>query len=192
MKTITLYTPEELKKENPEGFERAHEWYKSTNDEIPWSDEIIASLKAVFKASGIHLFDWSISTYDHSYVKFEMESDVQELTGQRALAWIENNLLADLRERRTFINRVKKYETWHDFTKYGEIPSCPFTGVCFDEDMIESLLNSIKSGDTLGEAYHSLADTAGELFEGEMEQAQSEEEFLLQEHLTFTFEGRYV
>src|SRR5687767_12059963 len=108
MKTIKVYTPAELKKKNPSAFEKAHSRWNDDNTEIPWSGEIIDSLKAVFEHSGIALRDYSIDAYGYSYVKFDMESDVQELKGQRALAWIENNLLADLREKRTFVNRVKK------------------------------------------------------------------------------------
>jgi hypothetical protein len=202
MKTISLYTPEELKEENPEGFERAHEWYKSINDEIPWSGEIIDSLKAIFKASGIHLRDYSIDAYGYSSVSFDMESETEDLKGQRALAWIENNLLADLRIKWQPYGRVDKEHQFKsvraELSKYGQyyrpgmVHPCPFTGVCFDEDMIESLLKSVKSGDTLGEAYHNLANVAAKLFESEIEQGNSEEEFLMQEHLTFTFEGRHV
>lgn len=198
-KTIIVYTPSELKESHPDGFEKALDWWRSTNnDEIPWRGEIMASFEAIFKASGIHIRDWSINgDYpSQSYVRFDFRgfynSGVEDLTGNRALAWIENNLLYDLREKRTFINRVKKYEHWYDFTKYGEIPSCPFTGYCADEDFIESLLKSIKSGDTLGEAYSDLAHVAGKMLESEIEYQNSEECFLEQEHLEFTEDGHHI
>lgn len=191
MRNIKVYKPSELKKKHPEGFERAHEWYINHNTEIPWSDEIIDSLKAVFEASGIRLRDWSIDVYGYSYVKFDM-GDAANLEGQRAMAWLENNLLEPLRERRSFIQRVKKYDRWNDFTKYGEIPSCPFTGVCFDEDYIESLFKSVKGGDSLEEAYSHLANVAARLFEAEIENQNSEEWFLGQDYLEFTKEGRVI
>lgn len=191
MKTIKVYTPKELKRKNPEGFERAHEWYRTHETEIHWSEEIIDSLKAIFKASGISLRDWSIDAYGYSYVKFDMESETRDLTGQRALAWIENNLIGDLRERRTFISRVKKYEQWHDFTRYGNVPSCPFTGVCFDEDYIEALFKSINDGDSLGEAYDNLANVAARLFDAEIEH-QNSEEYFLECGLEFTVDGRSI
>jgi hypothetical protein len=194
MKTIELYTPQELKDANPEGFEKAHQEYNYDNMDIPWQSDIMDSLKAIVKESGLALRDWNISgDYpSHSWIKVDMESDVAGLHGQRALAWLENNLFDGLRERRTFINRVKRYKSWHDFTKYGEIPSCPFTGYCADEDFIEALVKAVKDGDTLEDAYTGLAQVAGKLFEQEIEQAQSEETFLEQDHLLYTLEGRFV
>lgn len=193
MKTVTLYTPAELKELDSDAFDKALEWFQDEyNDEVPWTGEIMDSLKAVIKASGLRLLDWSIGAYSYSDISVEMDSDVEELSGNRALAWLENNLLSNLREHRTFVNRVKKYEHWHDFTRYGAIPSCPLTGVCFDEDFIDALLKSVKDGDTLKDAYNSLADVARKLFESEIEAANSEENFLEQDHLTFTEDGEYV
>lgn len=204
MQTITVYTPAELKDHNPDGFEKALDWFRYTyNDEIHWSDEIMDSLKACFKASGIRLTDWSIGADSYSYVRFDMDSDVRELSGNRALAWLENNLLGDLRVEfhpYTFvlpsgtIHKTKRAELakYGQYYRPGMIKPCPFTGVCFDEDMIESLLKDIKAGETLGDAYSNLADVARRLFESEIEYQNSEENFLEQEHLQFTEDGRKV
>ena len=194
-KTVRVYTPAELKAKYPKGFERAHDWFKEGNDGVPWQEEIMDSLKATFKHSGLALRDWYIEGLypSQSWVKFNMESDVENLRGQRALAWLENNLLEGLRERRSFIHRAKKYsDKWHVFNKYGEIPSCPFTGVCFDEDFIESLVKDVQNGETLYRAYFNLARVAGKLFEAEIENQNSEEYFLDYSDLLFTKEGRIV
>lgn len=194
MKTVKLYTPAELKKKNPEGFESALQHFRDGNNDIPWTDEIMDSLKALFKATnGVYLRDWSIDAYGYSYVRVEFNQDeAGDLTGNRALAWLENNLLGDLRVNRSFLSRVKQYSgKWYDFTKYGEIPSCPLTGVCFDEDYIESLLKSIKAGDTLKEAFENLADVASKLFQAEIEGQDSEENFL-EQNLYFTKDGTPV
>jgi hypothetical protein len=190
MKTIIGYSPQELKELNERGFERALENWRSSQEEIFWTDEIIESMKATFEHSGIALRNWSIGAYSHSHVEFDMESDVKELSGNRAMAWLENNLLGGLREKRTFIQRVTKYVTWNDFTQHNQIPSCPFTGYCADEDFIESLMNDIKSGDTLRDAYSNLADVARKLFENELDYQTSEEYFLEQEDLLFTEDGK--
>jgi hypothetical protein len=203
MKTIKVYTPAELKKKNPVAFEKAHQRWNDNNTEIPWMGEIIDSLKAVFDASGINLRDYSIDAYGYSSVRFDMKSDVRELQGQRALAWLENNLLADLRYKdgiRHIKERVWKSEHVKSVSradgvfihKVGELKSCPFTGVCFDEDMLESLQKSIKAGDTLEDAYNELASVAAKAFSDEIEQSQSEEEFLAQDHLEYTIDGRLV
>lgn len=203
MKTINIYTPSELKEENPDGFERAHEWYKNNYcGDIPWTGEIIDSLKAIFKASGLRLQNWEIDVNGYSFVQFDMEDNVEELSGNRALAWLENNLLGDLRIKWIPYGRIDKEHYFKSaratLSKYGQyyrpdmIHPCPFTGVCFDEDFIEFLQKSIKSGDTLKEAYENLASVASRLFEAEMNQAQSEEEFLLQDHLEFDIDGHHI
>lgn len=182
-KTIRVYSPQELKKHHPEGFERAWETFK--NDEIidiPWGGEIMDSLKATFKAAGIRLTDWEISTCSYSYVQFDMDSDVRDLSGPRAMAWLENNLLGDLRIP------FKGSKRW-ELAKYGQyyrpgmIKPCPFTGVCFDEDMLESLQRDIKAGESLGYAFSNLANVAAKAMESEVEYLQSEEYFLEQDHL---------
>lgn len=191
MKTVNVYSPDELKEVNPRGFERALERWRGQNDEIPWSDEIIGSLKAIFEASNIALRDYEISAFSYSHVSFDMGTDVKGLSGNRALAWLENNLLADLRIPFTGEKR------W-DLSKYGQgyragmIKPCPFTGYCADDDFIESLIEDIKAGETISEAYHSLAQKAGKMFESEAEYQNSEENFLEQEHLEFTIDGRMV
>lgn len=205
MKQIRVYTAQELKRKNPSGFERALERFRSYNDDILWSGEIMDSLKAVFKhTSGIsNLHDWSIDAYGYSYVKFEFNQDeAGELSGNRALAWLENNLLGDLRiPNRPMFFRLGAGEPYQptdrgELAKYGQhyragmIKPCPFTGVCFDEDFIESLLNSIKAGDTLQEAFSGLADVAAKLFRSEIEYQNSEEYFLENsDDLEFTIDG---
>lgn len=182
MKTITknIYSIEELKENFPTGFENAHNhWKEDHASDIFWIDEIVESFKAIFQHSGIRIYKYELGGgYSHSFVRFDMDNEVYNLSGNRALAWLENNLFSGLRVNKKFINRVKEYSgKWYDFTKYGEIPSCPFTGVCYDEDLIESLKKDILSGENLGDAYKNLADKASELIEAETEDQMSEEYF---------------
>lgn len=202
MKTIKVYTAAELKKKFPDAFDRALEHFQQDNDSIPWSEEIIDSLKAIFDRSGLRLRNYSIGAYCYSDLTVDMESDVANLSGNRALAWIENNLLADLR-----IPYKPMFKLWSDgwkptvkrgeLSKYGAyyrpgmIHPRPFTGVCFDEDFIEALLKAIKSGDTLKEAYTGLADVAQKLMESEVDYQNSEENFLEQDY-QFTKDGTRI
>ena len=56
METIEVYSANELKEKFPEGFEYAHEkWQNNHSSDIFWTDEIMDSLKGIFKASGIKL-----------------------------------------------------------------------------------------------------------------------------------------
>lgn len=192
MKTVKIYTPSELKKKYPEGFETALEHFRNDNNNIPWTDEIMDSLKALFKATnGVYLRDWSIDAYGYSYVRVEFNQDeAGDLTGNRALAWLENNLLGDLRipfqgKKRWNLSQYGQYY------RAGMIEPCPLTGICFDEDYIESLFKSIKAGDTIKEAFENLANVASNLFQAEIEYQNSEENFLEQE-LYFTKEGEQV
>jgi hypothetical protein len=200
--TIKLYSASELKENFPDGFDAALEnWQQDHQGDIFWMDETIESLMAIIKASGLTLKDYSLGTESYrSYVKIIWDSDeVSELSGQRARAWLENNLLNDLREHRTFLNRVKRYafdgNKPHVYTKYNQISSCPFTGYCADEDYLESLIKDINDGCTLGEAYNNLADVCSRLLESEQEAQMSEEYFI--DHAdandyTFTEDGQMV
>lgn len=199
MKTIKIkaYTAEELKKKSPKGFERAFDLYRESEMEIGlnWKNEIMDSLKGIYKASGIHLRDWSID-WDYpgrSWVKIEFSSygcdaseDIKNISGVRAQAWIENNLLSQFRVKGTISERWIKSEhvrqIGNDYGfrlgKQGELKDCPFTGYCFDDDLIHELLKEIKAGSTLGEAYKSLAILTGREMESEWEYQLSEECFL--------------
>jgi hypothetical protein len=63
MKTIIGYSPQELKELNERGFERALENWRSSQEEIFWTDEIIESMKATFEHSGIALRHWSVQSF---------------------------------------------------------------------------------------------------------------------------------
>lgn len=202
MQTITVYSSIELKELDPDAFSRAYD--KWVQDQygfgLNWQDEIMDSLKAIFEYSDINLRDWEISDSSPSYVKFSMDNEVYELTGQRAIAWLENNLLGQFRYKdgiKHIKERIWKSECITNparpdgafIHKVGELKSCPMTGVCFDEDFLESLQKDIRAGDSIGEAYKNLAQVASELFSAEWKQQTSEEEFLIQDHLQYTEDG---
>lgn len=191
MKTITLdlYSASELKESFPDGFENALEHWRNDSTEIFWEDETIESLKALVKASGLTLKDWSLGVYGYSYIKIDWDSDdVKDLAGNRALAWLENNLLSDLRIKFTPYARIDKehYIVYPraKLAKYGKdyragkIEPCPFTGYFADEVYLESIIKAIKEGYTLGEAYSWLADECQKLLEQELENQNSEEYFI--------------
>lgn len=195
MKSITVYTPAELKESFPDAFEYAHKKWAESQDEIFWADEIMDSMKGLFKEAGIHLYDWSIGAYNpENRVRFSLRMEYEDLQGMAANAWIKANILNDAKFKRVKYNKKHGGKGWrYDITKKnGEAWSCEFTGYCADHDFIESLLDDIKHGCTLKDALHNLADTAGKLFEQELEYQVSEEEFLMQDHLEFTEDGRMV
>lgn len=179
-KTITLYTAQELKDLDYRAYERAlSEFQESESSDIPWVDETIDSLKEIIKQSGLTLSDWNLSTEAYrSYIKVTgfdtFYYDFGDLTGQRALAWIENNLLHKLRQPyKPMIARRAHYST-----PPGHIDPYSLTGYCADYDFVRALINNVKWGCTLKNAYERLADTCAHLLEKELEYATSEENFL--------------
>lgn len=174
MKTIRTYTAKELKKKYPDAFERAHKRHAEGIDEIPWQDETMDSLKAVFKAAHIDLKDWSIGAYCYSYVRFDM-GDAGNLTDQRAAAWLENNLYGPLRIKPGIKDIAKRVRYGY---KVGTVPPCPFTGYCADDAMLDALNKSISRGDSLAGAFGDLASVAQGILENELDYTQSEESFL--------------
>ena len=210
--TITGYTADELRKQFPKEFKRAHERYCNDLRDIPWQNETIDSLKRLLEAAGIRLKDWSLGAYNrgnHISIEFPCASDynsddVPKLSGPRAMAWLENNLLGPLRVKPNmriddwrpqldpatgFVRKGQRLRTdntacyYHTGDKLhrrdgrmGEIPSCPFTGYCADEDYLQAVRKSIRDGDTLKESFENLADVCMNLLEEE-DAAQREEDY---------------
>lgn len=200
------YTLAELKEQFPDGYARALRNWQNEPREIAWQGEIIDSLKAVLKAANVTLRDWSLGAYNRgNFISISFpQDDTADLHGKRAIAWLENNLFASLRVRGNMrIDDWRKYrdpETGYlsrnarlDNTarfyrtldgklhkrdgRVGEVPSCPLTGYCADEDYFDALRASVRRGDTLKEVFEGLADTCAKLLEQEAEYQSSEEYF---------------
>lgn len=192
--TITTYSAGELKTQFPYAFARALDhWQNNVCQDIAWQDETIDSLKACVSAAGIKLRDWSLGAYNRgNFISIGFPQDeAEDLKGPRAMAWLENNLLSSLRIPWTGKGRtdVRKYGVYY---RPGLIRPCPFTGYCADDEYLDSLRKAVNSGDTLKEAFESLADVCMRLLEADAEQQASEEYFL--EHaeandLQFTEDG---
>ena len=191
MKTIKVYTPAELKELFPDAFEKAHERYIQSDYEIPWSEDTIESMKAVFKAAGLALRDYSIDGYNpgNSGLKVDIETATGELAGQRAIAWLENNLFWALRTP-WGIGKIKDRVRYHH--PAGSIPECPLTGYCADDDYLDALTKEILEGSTIKEAFRRLAYVAGKILEGEIEYTQTEEYFIENEWMEYTAEGKAI
>lgn len=171
MKTITknLYSFDELTKENKEKVIEIERRKRASSDYLPLMEEICDSFKAVFRYSCITLKDWEIGLYrSNCRVQFQNE-ETENLSGRRALAWLENNLLGKFRTTRNTKNSLKYRE------HLGSVKDCPFTGTCFDHDFLDSLVKDIRSGETLRTAYEGLASVAQNLIENENDHYMSDE-----------------
>lgn len=168
MKTLTVYTFDEL---SPEARERA---LKALPDpECDYTlEECMDSLKALCELAGVRLKDWSIGPYSYSTVKVEIGDsasgdEVEGFTGARAVVWIENHIFGPLRQPWNLRAKGRKY------TRPGAVPSCPLTGVCFDEDLLD-IFRKYEPRWTLKERFESLADVIRLICEAELEYQSGE------------------
>lgn len=198
-----VYGIKHLKRYYPAAFERAHEKYRETLELDYVQEEMLDSLKGLFDAAGVKMRDWSLGAYNRGNnirVEFPGDGGAAELSGPRAQAWVENNILGPLRAPYG-LPRVKKgaplpkgftrgwdpvtrsvgvEDTGHitRWTRPGAVPSCPFTGVCYDEDFLEEMIKGVKDGRTLKDAFEDLVDVFGWMLEDEYEYQGKAEQFL--------------
>lgn len=183
-KTISIYSFDEL---SEEAKEKALNEYRKGITEIFWMYEIVESLKGLFeKCHGVTLKDWSLGDCQ-SWLRVSFDHDeIGDFTGKRAMSWIENNLLVNIRYQYG-ISHIKERVWKHECIKSinqidgsfinnaGTIKSCPFTGYCADDDFLQDLISEVKQGTDLKTAFEGLAVTCQKLIQNEMEYQQSEE-----------------
>lgn len=182
MKTITKnfaqYTVRELKEENPQAFEKELENYRQ-QDLLEFTlDEMMQSLKAFAQACDIQLLDWSIGVCNRNqHIKTKPFSDYADLQDARAFAWFENHVLRPLR---IGYKGAKRWELakYGQYYRAGRVKPCPFTGMSYDDFLIEAFRGNLKAHMTVKEAFEALATDIGEILYKEWEYLSSEEQFI--------------
>jgi len=165
MTTITLqiYSASELKHDHPHAFAKAYEKYKEGeyNYGLNWGDEMFQSLKALIELGGYKLTRYSLgdSSCRDNHIRID-EQDCDTLSGKRAMAWLENNILSKLRDKK------------------GQLDAGKLTGYCLDYPLVESLQESIRIGSTIREAFMDLVTPYVAQVDAEWEDQLSEERFL--------------
>ena len=192
MKTINVYEFNEL---NDDAKKKAIEFYRDNNydREIPWMEETIDSLRAIIDNSGLSLDDWSLGTCN-SWIRVGFTEDIEDISGKRAISWLENNLLNDLRVP-YYGKKRKDLAQYGKYYRPGKIPPCPFTGYCGDDDFLYSLIEDINSGMTIKDSFENLACKCQEIISGEEDYQNSDEyiaEFLENNSCEYTQEGRVL
>ena len=189
METIKVYDINELKEQFPDAYEKVLNKWQYNQDEIPWQEEIIDSLKKCFEIAGLNLKNYSLGGQG-SYVKFTMPTYwseladcdmlVEEYEGRRALNWLKEAFGLKSVKRVNYIGHDKRKHFRYDVTKLdGKDWSCEFTGYCADHDYLNSLLDDVsKGGCNLEDAFRNLADVCDKLIEGELKYQSSKEYFL--------------
>lgn len=195
METINVYSAEELKELNPEAYQRAFDKFKRDTecDPCPWQEETFESLKAVVNALNFNLNDYSLGAYCQCLLK--VSGEAEDLTGSRALAYIDNHLSCKSERLVTPLENPEEFKKQHSYGYRGWKPRpVSLTGYFADDVFLEEVrLNVIKYHMTLKEALESLADTYQELAEADCEQASSEEAFLSwAEDGRFTKDGIWI
>lgn len=161
--TVQTYSLAELKEAHPEAYERVHErWKEGQSGDIPWSEETMDSLKAVVKACGGRLTDWSIGAYAQSHCSVSVDDEDGDTGKPKDARW--------------FRREVLKPNGYIRANGHPYFPgNCAFTGYCADDTFLEAAYKALQEGETLTEALEGLADVAREMMEADLEQAESEE-----------------
>jgi hypothetical protein len=89
-------------------------------DQFFWEDEWRDSLHAFAKIAPIKVRDWSVG-YGGTYVTFDMDDDIADLSGIRAYKWLVNN----------------------NWAKLAAGQDCPLTGYCGDENLLDAIRTAI-------------------------------------------------
>ena len=147
---VEVYSFDEL---SYEAKERALAKWRETEDHH-WGGEVRDTIAAFEKEFGVDIKSWQYSSYSHRFSLdlSRIDDDVLALKGNRARAWFWNNhahvLLAPARHYWTHDrdgrllravapdSRVYQSKVFYDRVYDG---TCPFTGVCFDNDALDPL-----------------------------------------------------
>lgn len=170
--TITAYTFDELSTEAQSRALRSLPYDDCEHTSSECVDSLRAFAEKVSRSCGITLKDWSIGDLQRSFTKWELDEVVSELSGPRSLAWIENNIFGPLRV--PYVRMVDRKVAKRYYARPGEIPACPYTGVCFDEDILDAFRDKDLSL-TIGERFASIGDRLSRVIEADIEYANSEE-----------------
>ena len=161
--TVQVYSACELKHEHPHAFAKAYEKYKEGeyNYGLNWGDEMFQSLKALIELGGYKMTRYSLgdSSCRDNHIQIDKQ-DCDGLSGKRAMAWLENNILSKLRDKK------------------GQLDAGKLTGYCLDYTLVESLQESIRTGSTIREAFTELVTPYVAQVDSEWEDQLSEERFL--------------
>jgi hypothetical protein len=138
--------------------EVAHQKYLAAGDEMAWDAEWRASLKAFEQATGISVTQWSMQP---RLYEIAFPSEIQDLpcTGIRLRTWILNHWDWFFTCRKHYNvpkqgdpERKNAARRWHNARLTEEESSCPFTGYCGDEDLLDPLRKFLAEGFKADEA----------------------------------------
>jgi hypothetical protein len=124
-------------------------------DHFFWEDEWRDSLHAFAKIAPIKVRDWSVG-YGGTYVTFDMDDNIADLSGIRAYKWLLNN----------------------GWAKLAAGQDCPFTGYCGDENLLDAIRTAIGNPASISSLRDVFADALqgwAKGFEADLDYWHSEE-----------------
>lgn len=140
-KTTTYYSIDD----HPEP-ERVYQWIRDNWHDLAEADlfEAVTTLKAFCEHFNLELVDYSISAFQdyRDNVTVRYNDDIKHLTGVRLWKYITNNFL-DYHEYSAFSSARRDIQLLAG--------NCPFTGVCYDETMLDPIRAFMAKPDPLND-----------------------------------------
>lgn len=150
--TVNYYSFAEL---DDKAKERARDWFRETFD-YGWHDENRQSLEAFCREFPVDAREWSYDPYSFNIsARFTGDETHEELSGNRLRTFLVNNFAHLLQGPKVY--RKGPYSSDQKSRKsriFSEEASCPFTGYCFDENLLDDVRAFIKKPD--GRSYSEL------------------------------------
>ena len=129
--------------------EKARDWYRS-GDSYPWAEENRDSLEKFCEVFPVEARDWSYDAWSWSMdSRVTCDDGTAELSGPRLLAYLRNNYAE-------VFSQAKRYSKGAPFRPGAKVrksrvmreeTSCPFTGFCVDENLLDPLRAFLKKPD---------------------------------------------
>lgn len=126
--------------------------------------EAMDSLHAITKAWGCPLIGWSVGAYSRCYARVKCKA--RDEAGHRAIASFLRLLI------KHGYDRPKRFK---DMEFRGE---GGFTGMCFDDDLCETIWSTLMGGSSIATAIDACSDRIGKLVEDDIEYQFSDEGIL--------------
>lgn len=189
--TTTVYNVTELKEKFPKGFEAALKDWNNAPDGASTSYnyeawEIFGSLRKFLEHTFTTGFTKDILEKFDEYYGFSGrieepdeygDSKILDLSGPRAHSWLENHCLNRLRIPYG-LHALKTLRRYRGGYGAGCVKPCPFTGMCFDDDILDTFVNSIKDGRTVEDSLRATLKKTFDLLEVARYDTASEEYFM--------------
>ena len=124
--------------------------------------DVQASIRAITEACNLRVADYSYGPYCQNY-KLRVTGWHEDDNGPRAVAWFLRILI------KHGYARTKRF-------KDMQFPGvCGFTGVCYDDDIVETIYRELIDGETVRRAFDAVSYRLCKIAEDEMEDQCSPE-----------------